>query len=201
MGLHMDRCHLKSGKARVCNAWPLGEGNTEEAPQVPAVENSAPSWKQGQPSQPCLILKCSGFSPRPTMVPHQHIRAWCRQVSAVLLYIYMYMHSYIYTPDTSKLRVWDILYLTSSNVLSHTITKNTLKLFRTEAEGKANAKDKERQRKQSGCVWCQDCWQEAAFFLSHMLVLLLLVLFHDQRTLQESQLDRYSMSVAGNRRK
>lgn len=86
------------------------------------------------------------------------------------VHIHVYACIYTYT-HTSKLCVWDITYLTSSNVLSHTFTKNTLKLFRTAAEGKANAKDKERHRKQSGCVWCQDCWKETAFFLSHMSVL------------------------------
>lgn len=73
----------------------------------------------------------------------------------MLLYIYMYMHAYksIYThPDISQLSVWDVPYLTSSNLLSHTFTKNTLTLFRTAAEGKVNAKTRERQRKKSGRV-------------------------------------------------
>lgn len=34
----MDDCHPKSGRARVCNVWPLSEGNTEEAPRVPVIE-------------------------------------------------------------------------------------------------------------------------------------------------------------------
>lgn len=153
---------------------------------------------------PFLILKCSGFSPRPKTFPHQHMHPCMMQsgFSCAAIHIHIYACIYIYIhPDTSELHLWDIPYLTSSNVPSHTITKNIFKLFRTAAEGKANAKDKERKRKQSGCVWCQDCWQETEFSLSHMLVLLLLVLLHDRRTLQESQLDRYSMSVAGNSRK
>lgn len=155
---------------------------------------------------PFLILKCSCFSSSLRLSPSNTSMHDADRFQ-LCCYIYTCICMNIYTHrDTSKLCVWDIPHLTTSNVFTlnnfkHTFTKNTLKLFITAAEGKANAKDKERQRKQSGCVWCQDCWQETAFFLSHMPVILLLVLLHDQRTFQESQLDRYSMPVAGNSRK
>lgn len=111
----------QSGRARVCNAWPLGEGGTGEALQVPVIETYLSSQLEAGAakhlysfsSMEVLLL----LSPRPNpSLPGTSTH----DVGRAQLCCYIYM--YIYTPKWYIGMAYPI-YITSSNVFSHTLLK------------------------------------------------------------------------------
>lgn len=120
----------QSGRASVCNAWPLGEGGTGEAPWVPAIETHLSSQLEAGAAKHLYIFSamevlCSSPRPNPS-TPGTSTRDADR--AQLCCYIYIYIH-------TPKWYIWGMPYLTSSNVFSHTLLKKPWNYLEQQHEG------------------------------------------------------------------
>lgn len=119
----MDGCHLKSGRTSVCNAWPLGEGNTEETPQVPVIVTYISSQLEAGAAK--LALYLFWYWSAPASLPglrRSPTNTTMHDADRCQLCCYTYTCRCIYNihTDTSKLCVWDIYFI--SNIFKCIVT-------------------------------------------------------------------------------
>lgn len=119
IALHVDGCHLKSGRARVCNAWPLGE-----APRVPVIVTYLSSQLEAGAAKLALYLfwywSAPASLPGLRFPPPTHPCTMQTGVSCAAIHIHVYACVYNIHTETSKLCARDIYFI--SNIFKCIVT-------------------------------------------------------------------------------